>query len=547
MKNFVRKLGYVMYTILAVVEMLAVVVFIGATIDPTEGNDPLFTIPDMIAASSCAGILMLISFGSIARLHMDKKMVFVCGLLMRLFVLGGGAAWFFYSSYHVSSPEAAAVTLFITLIFGVAAYIMGRQSDKRSDHSPGNANSSFIADNFDVEKAEWCFDAAAEEYYGRDVPPMISEKDSDRIYGYAARPMASYLGWLVSRGLVTEGFCQGIDPVLLQDVRDGRADPLLLLEQNDLTLTSDMIDKQAGWFTNNYYWDCMHRTRWWFYAFDLDSTSYQFDYFDIIGCGQNYYVNDFDPRRQEELNKLLDRRFREYDKEGRYDYELYKTVDSKIFGEAEILADEDISESYLDMICDMIADPSAELEDSLFAAIQDFAENCGTHYADKQEAFAAFSEPSVYVSRPEGEEPAFVIEGGGELEPEHGCGMTVRGRYVSNLTYAGEEDEPWTEAVRLSMKMEDMDREPLRQAFVIPYECGGSQTADNMVSLPETLAEAKEKCDRRIICLLKQGMKLSYVFEPYYNSAGRAAGMKVEALRTDGRKAFSMISRAIGS
>lgn len=57
----------------------------------------------------------------------------------------------------------------------------------------------------------------------------------------------------------------------------------------------------------------------------------------------------------------------------------------------------------------------------------------------------SFTDCSLTIPRPYGEEPAYILGMESELEPEHGLSITIRGECVLDVSYRMDADTPWSQ------------------------------------------------------------------------------------------------------
>lgn len=541
MKKAGRVLLYILFSLFAVADTVLGVVFIGATVAPTKGNDPLCTPIQVVLFTLCFFLMMLINIGGIARLTNHKKLVLPSTLLMNIFVgLSFGVIPVlmlieerFYLIYGV--------VLLIGALFGLFAVLLGKHADRISpDTKVGLLDNPFRGiKRFESVKAEWSWESAAKEYFGGEIPQdpeRIDTNTSDRIQRYAAMPIASYLCWLLRREMLSEIFYDGVPENLVADIKAGHGDPLALFECCDCTLTEDMLTSNGYRFTNDYF----HKTGFWY---NVCSDSFQFDYFDIIGGGKNYYVNEFSWEKQLELEAVIDSRLSEFvisdeDDDNYYEYPEVGSAHTKMFGEMTVYADTNVDPAYIKRCIDHIEQPSEKLENALYDSLSESL--CYTEEIpdDRQEVYNYYNDLSMYILPPQGSEPAYILGGGEEVDPEHGCELTVRGDYASDVCPALDVELPWSESFDWKYRAAVSDREKTRRVSAVPPEFGGGNGADNWLNMPEVLADFKEICDRRIICLMKQGSMLKYSFSPTFDNSGRVIGLEVKAVKGDDTYSF---------
>ncbi|MBE6872646.1 MAG: hypothetical protein E7493_01850 [Ruminococcus albus] len=541
MKKAGRVLLYILFSLFAVADTVLGVVFIGATVAPTKGNDPLCTPIQVVLFTLCFFLMMLINIGGIARLTNHKKLVLPSTLLMNIFVgLSFGVIPVlmlieerFYLIYGV--------VLLIGALFGLFAVLLGKHADRLSpDTKVGLLDNPFRGfKRFECIKAEWSWESAAKEYFGGEIPQdpeRIDTNTSDRIHRYAAMPIASYLCWLLRRDMLSEIFYDGVPENLVADIKAGHGDPLALFECCDCTLTEDMLTSNGYRFTNDYF----HKTGFWY---NVCSDSFQFDYFDIIGGGKNYYVNEFSWEKQLELEAVLNLRLSEFvisdeDDDNYYEYPEVGAAHTKMFGEMTVYVDTNVDPAYIKRCIDHIEQPSEKLENALYDSLSERLSYTEEIPDDRQEVYNYYNDLSMYILPPQGSEPAYILSGGEEVDPEHGCELAVRGDYASDVCPALDVDLPWSESFEWKYRAAVSDREKTRRVSAVPPEFGGGNGADNWLNMPEVLADFKEICDRRIICLMKQGSMLKYSFSPTFDNSGRVIGLEVKAVKGDDTYSF---------
>lgn len=534
MKSFLKVMQYIWFSLLGIFEFVMCIGIIGATL---SGDEPIEPISAAIVLTFGFALLTMINIGGIARLAGNKKFVFFSTLLMKLFT---AVVALTAVGYLVSGPEymeAYIFLLFVSLGLGLGAYFFGRFTDKTSPIEPYSGNMGTVFSAFTCDKAEWSWEVAAKEYFGGNfISDEISESESDRIFDYAAMPIACYLCWLLRRDLVTEAFYEGLPDNLVAKVKSGFEDPLELFSCMDNTLTRDMISSKAHYFTDAYYWS--EKTNG---AYNNDTYGYQFDYFDIMGEGKNYYVNEFSWDKQMRLEEVLDKRFTIFSfDEDHNDFPLFTKVYSELYGdEVEIKASKNVPKEYARACAEQIAHPDKELAEKICGRLNDFREEYGEEpLKNRNDIFKLFGIYAAFIYPPVDDGLAYNVIGGGKLEEEHGCGFTVNDRYVTEVCYADDLDAPWSADVRRWRRIENISSEKVRKMSIIPHELGGSDSADNTVSAPEVIADFKDECDKRIICLMKQRTdpNIRYSCEPIYDN-GRVIGVTV-SLTSGGKNIF---------
>ncbi|MBE6867138.1 hypothetical protein [uncultured Ruminococcus sp.] len=527
----------VLFCVLGVIEALMCIAITGATIAPAEGSGPIEPISAAVALVITAAFLCMISFGGLVREAACKRLNLTSNMLMRLFTLGTGfTALFWCLEDDVHPYEAVAGMLALCIILGIVAILVGRKADKLS---PDNSSSSRVhIDNFESDKAEWHWDAAAKEYYRGNVPEDMSDSDNDRIYEYASLPMAYYLLWLLDRDMVSKEFYSLIPADVVSAVRDGRESPVQLLMCTDYCFSKDMISEEVYNFTNVYYWGCFQKSGL-TYGYDSLYESYMFDYFHIAGEDRNYYVNSYSNDIREKLEEVLDRRFSEY-RDGMVDsVERPGSEFSERYGwEVYISMCKGADDNDLERCIADFKEPSDAKFEKIKQSILNHAVYCyGESEEYDEELFELYNAYNITVYHSEKGEPAYTLSGSCDYDGDEMFNITVRGDIVYLPLLEDEEIPPYSEKMDRVLAILDADVSVGRSVALIPFIFGGSHGAENTVYMPTVCADIKEECDSRIICLVKQGMELDYKCEPKYKD-GRAMGFTVSAKDISGRTVF---------
>ena len=226
--------------------------------------------PAMVISWTAGSFAMLaLTISSFVRTIRGRGLPVVMGFLLKIPVafLVLGISWF-----ALGIPEAGWLAVILTafmlgLILLLAKFSTQKKSDaqKQSGGAPGAGVPSFWMD-----KAEWAWDSAAAEYFalqgqlrhpdteeGRqelmNLTQSMPQTEIDRIYSYAGSPIAYYLGWLISRDLVSEAFQNLHSPEELRALKEERKTPGEVLQDMDYVLTRQDIKKEALLFTDLYY------------------------------------------------------------------------------------------------------------------------------------------------------------------------------------------------------------------------------------------------------------------------------------------------------
>ncbi|MBQ5311648.1 MAG: hypothetical protein ILP19_06365 [Oscillospiraceae bacterium] len=533
MKTFLKVLQLIIFCVMALAEFVIFIGVIGAAVDPVEGRQANPADASAVLAVVFA-ILTAISIGGIYRAAVEKRLAFATVMLMELGVLFTGLAVLALVP-SASFVPAAVVFGGLGAVTLIGAVLLGRLSDKLSREArTAHINAPAVSMQlFDFVKAEWYWNAAAAEYFGS-IPEVVSESESDAVLLYASMPMASYLCWLIQRDLVSHEIYTYVSKELIDDIKSRRARPTALMPCLEFCLSKDIVCQTAYRFTDQYFWDKLHRPE--AYApHSLDSICYIFDYADIFSDGTNLYVNEYTDEKQIRLEQLLDRRYEEFDDDGIYEYRCVDTKEDTLLGKVDIFSDS-ADAKYRDRCTDLISKDSA-LKPVICERLKEFRRIYDDTPVSDEEIIQLFGSPGIYIPAPQGDEPAFCVVGGGELEPEHGCGFTVRGDYITEVTEADDVAEPWSETFEKRRALDMAKDSQPRWVYIIPPELGGEDTEDNRTRALSGIADLKEKCERRILILKKQGFDISPTCAPRYTD-GTATGFKITAEYSNGRMAF---------
>ena len=526
----------ILFSILGIFEFVMCVAGIGANISPAKGETPFEPLIAVVPWAVMFALLCLISIGGLVREASGKKMVLTSNIFMRLFAAGTGLSVMFQMTEDDVTLEEMLLLQLVCIVLGISAILIGRKADKLS---PAESFTSKITiDNFDIEKAEWHYDAASDEYHHCNISPEVAYADDDLIYEYASMPMAYYLMWLLDRDFVSKEFFSLIPAEVIEAVRSGKESPVCLLECTDYCFSKDMISEEVYNFTNTYYWGSMRRNGFGF-GYDSQCASYQFDYFEVVGDCRYYYVNSYSQVLRTKLEEVLDRRFREYNN---YvpNKELEHGVETSLRYGWEVDVDITNGADQLDLercLADF-KEPSADKYEKVRQSVLRHAEYCYGSFDDTdEELFDLYVMYYMTVYHSENGEPAYTLRGGYDYGDNEDFSMTVQGDTVYVPLASVSDIPPYSERMEMALALRDADPSDGRSVALIPFEFGGTQSEDNTVFMPTVCADIKEKCDSRIICLTKQGMVLDYKCEPKYKD-DRVTGFTVTARDSEGKPVF---------
>ncbi|WP_295155683.1 hypothetical protein [uncultured Ruminococcus sp.] len=534
--RFLNILQKIMYSILATFEIMACVAVIGATVDPAKGNDPLSPLSMVAAALLMFMLLIAVSFGGMARLFLGKKLVFASNMLMRLFIVGTGMMAMVVTMGANGEPLIYGLIFLADAMIGLGAYFLGKHADKISYNSiKYNGSAAYKIENFECDKAKWAWDAAVKEYYRGDIPEVIPDNERDEIQEYCALPIACYLLWLLRRGGVSDVFLDMIPKDVLERVKNGSESPVSLLACTDYVFSCDMVAEEYQAFTNNYYWDAVHRGERHF-PHSCFAISYQFDYFEFFGGGQRYYINEWSQTSQKELEFWIERRFAEYDSD-LDDSKGCGSYNSEVYGwEAHFELSKGADDEDLRKCLEDFQHPSDRTRETIRKRLEEYAEDFGV---EKENVFDFFHADTVKVYHSLDGQPAYTITGYGSFGDydDDGFSVTVRGEDVSPVQAAYEGINPYSDWMDHYEAFYAYKEDERRTVMLTPFECGGEQSEENSITLHPSLADFKDSCDTRIECLIKQGCELSYKCDPVLSN-DKVRGLMITARDKDGRNEF---------
>lgn len=544
MKKALTVLKYIWYSLMGIGELVFTMFALYSVFFEMSGD----TIVEMFSSTLIFSVmfvsfllLLLIDIFAIIRLAAKKRYSFISTRLMKLFVASGGLGAGLYLDDD-SGVEVYAVMIVLCVAFGLAAFFFGRYAERISPREgtkfyDANAAAGDRIGSQNSDKAEWAWEPAAREFFHGEVERnAVSNADAQKIQTYASMSIACFLCWLLRSENLKESFQESLSPNLVNKIIKQQESPLVLLEHTGGVLSREMIYEGILPFFDSYYWGVGDKK---FFTHDLPG--YRFDYFKVFGDNKNFYVNDFSWEKQLELEKLLDRQLEYFNfLQKRYRFLFFRKFKSRLFGiTMEVQFSLFGGRKYSEKCFQQIENPSEELVEKMCDRLNEYYEAAGkAPLSNKKEVFNMFDECTAYIYSPVEDVIAYSIVGIGELKYGKGCGFTVKGDYVSKVVDAKKIEEPWSEAFERNRRMGELSNEGERPMSIVPYDLGGSQLSDNTILAPNLVADFKDECDRRIICLIKQSVdNISYSCEPIYKN-GSMAGVKMLAKTAKGKKLF---------
>lgn len=379
-------------------------------------------------------------------------------------VLGGkfSATVMIMGLYMFGQGEGEAAVLFWIFMIIAAAGVLGsglffRRLEDEKRMLKKNQTAPPSIPFFRADKAKYLWDAAAEEYclLHHTKTEVLTDEEGMKIYQYAALPMSLFLLWLIRHDLFVPEMEEAAGDMAL--VKEGRLSPVTFLETwMDLVLIREEIAPEALPFMDSYY-----------------EKDYWEDYTEIY-CqgGPLFYCLDLSMERYLPLEEAIDRNFlfmkiaREYSEE---DLDSEETLTGEYIWSAngrtvKVHRAEGVSDAYEEACIRHSNSWSPALRSKVCAMMRnDFLyDSDEDEFWTDEKILSSFTDCSLAIPRPYGEEPAYILGMESELEPEHGLSVTIRGECVLDVSYRMDADTPWSRgsenAYRQQKEGEDLNR-----------------------------------------------------------------------------------------
>ena len=480
--------------------------------------------PAMVISWTAGSFAMLaLTISSFVRTIRGRGLPVVMGFLLKIPVafLVLGISWF-----ALGIPEAGWLAVILTafmlgLILLLAKFSTQKKSDaqKQSGGAPGAGVPSFWMD-----KAEWAWDSAAAEYFalqgqlrhpdteeGRqelmNLTQSMPQTEIDRIYSYAGSPIAYYLGWLISRDLVSEAFQNLHSPEELRALKEERKTPGEVLQDMDYVLTREDIKKEALLFTDLYY-----NPEYSYRPLQPDRPMYFLDYYTTVCRGYDrprYYCTDFSWLRFRELAELLDRRFREFnysfldeeymESDGRYLVSPWFNVKTELCYEPGTPAD------YVELCARSFENMGEKLRLGLSEHMLEYCtDELSEDDLTSEKVLARFQPFKLVVMNPGAERtlPAYVLLGESEWEEEHGISFTIIDDCVVYSGYYADAESPWKEDLLWQYRIrKDAETGSCCTIRLIPERFSSTDSEIGQIRIPVSAAIRKEQIDQMVDAL----------------------------------------------
>ena len=516
-------LKYIFLSLCAIAEtgllifgIMGVLIYVGAE----NPNVP----PAMVISWTAGSFAMLaLTISGFVWTIRGRGLPVIMGFLLKIPVafLVLGISWF-----ALGIPEAGWLAVILTaFMLGLILLLAKSSKEKKSDaqKQSGGAPGAGVP-SFWMDKAEWAWDSAAAEYFalqgqlrhpdteeGRqelmNLTQSMPQTEIDRIYSYAGSPIAYYLGWLISRDLVSEAFQNLHSPEELRALKEERKTPGEVLQDMDYVLTREDIKKEALLFTDLYY-----NPEYGYRPLHPDRPLYFLDYYKAVCRGYDrprYYCTDFSWLRFRELAELLDQRFREFNysfldeeymaSDGRYLVSPWFDVKTELCYEPGTPAD------YVELCARSFENMGEKLRLDLSEHMVEYCtEELSEDDLAPEKVLARFQPFKLVVMNPGAERtlPAYVLLGESEWEEEHGVSFTVIDDCVVYSGYYVDAESPWKEDLLWQYRIrKDAETGSCCTIRLIPERFSSTDSEIKQLRIPVSAAIRKEQIDQMVDAL----------------------------------------------
>lgn len=379
---------------------------------------------------------------------------------------------------------------------------------------------------------KYAWENAAAEYLrktGKKSLDELTDTDNDLIYDFSMMPVVYYFYWLLKEGFMSESFYEIVGNGRAEDCVNGYVSPIELLRDIDYNFTEDDLLPGILPFTEFYFEPEYHT---------LYGSSFLYDYWDEIeNDNLFFYAVDFDWSVCRKLSEKIDRAYTEWNKnENGYPSEKYGEVYSKRINGNLTVYRQGISDNNIiddDYIQKCVEDFDT-ISDSQFERFDRwFSDDSGDDYRGHVMDFFFPSAIHVFEPRNEGD-LVYVIDGGYELDPEHGICFYVRNGNIYHYGYAYDFEDPYSDDMEreYNIALNDfsfIDIRTVEQAeqllhegrlvrtMLLPASFGGINDESNMIYItPEALKE-KEILDRHLRAIVTSfAGKIHFKYDAIY-------------------------------
>lgn len=496
---------------------------------PAESGDPPKAVWPIVITHAL--LVMSITAAGFVRIKRGKKKVIITGLLMKLLT-----CWIGFGVIALPMGEVGIAILFI--LTGLLLASTPFLASYHNSHKPVRPAYNLEPYKFDSIKAKYSWDSAALEYCrinNRNIAEL-TEEECDEIYDYAGMDVTYLIIWLAKNDFLSDiAYANGLADQI-KEMTQENADPSNLFACFDYVLSQDDMSEEILPFISSYYY--LHE-----YPFrqsgcyEYGHGSYLNHYYETIRNPEHrLYCIDFSWETYRKLEKKIDESYKYYlreyeecneypDGEWKWDRLGAKLTVVTAYGVTDeyiqscINALNSLSEAAIDDICDRLVGAF----DALFDYIPKLEQ-------DKRKVFDYFTPDQMTINAPCGNEPAFIIGGEGELDPEHGIAFSMRGGIILNAGYRAdlESDNVWnrdneltylTAKYAIDLDIANIDSEKkvkelvgagkLQKVPLVPEAFAGNAAVGDSLYLPPTAAEYKRNCDIMIEYLMLNGIPAS--------------------------------------
>lgn len=254
-------------------------------------------------------LLMLITIGGIIRLKVKEKFSLIKNLVMlpviTFLILGTG----YPIAYDKSEDVLIASVFFILLFavsFGIFVFVCGYEKHiVKKEKKQKSVALPFEQKGFTGYNCEWIYDDAADEYcciHGISEDSLYDEDElADKVWYYSYVYISYFVVWLARHHYLLNDLAYQQNKnfnTYVTDMQNETGEPVSLIQQMDGHLYPDDVRPSVHGFLTEY----------------LDGECrYSADYESVIAKYSDYcYCNDFLWEIYHELEKLIDKAFREY-------------------------------------------------------------------------------------------------------------------------------------------------------------------------------------------------------------------------------------------
>lgn len=442
---------FVVGIILFIIEGILTVAFVGILFTPSYDTDDVITVWDNLLLIETGISLAVISASGLARVNKGLRFGFVKMLANEVFNLCIMMIGIILMLPPAPVPPWLTVLISTIIIVAVTvSFFIASLSDENTE-KPAPQSSGMKLLRFTAEKAKWSFESAAEEYcrHFSKTKDDFTDEDIEKVYSYASMPTAYFLMWLIDNNCMSKEFLAQIHDAELSKLKRREITPVsFFMGSMDCTLIREDISPSVIDFIDSYFYDgCEDFSK----CYSHYSWKYMFDYYSCVSGGEGYYYcNEFSWDKYEKIKAKIDERYSYH--LAAYDYsdedeEEYKMITCPLFkGGIDVSRTAGVSDEYADRCIDMLVN----IKDPLKQEIYNLAlEMKSSYYEDGDEelqknVFDDMYPTNATIVKPVCDDPALVLYGECEFEPEHGFAMVIRNNRAIEISYYTDASSPFS-------------------------------------------------------------------------------------------------------